>query len=81
LASSAPAESRISPEDVPAGLRLTGHACRHTITLSSPIVTGDIAFVEIGYVCGPYCGGAELIALRLHGGEWQVYAGTGLAVA
>jgi hypothetical protein len=71
----------ISRAEVPATLRLTTRTCRRMITLSSPVVVADIAFVENGYGCGPTCGGIELLALRRYGSDWRVIAFIGLTVA
>jgi hypothetical protein len=42
---------------------------------SQPVVTGNVAFVEEGVVCGPLCGTGHLTALVKRRGRWFVVAG------
>lgn len=46
----------------------------HLWIFSAPWVAGDLAFVEVGFVCGGECGRGENYALRKTGGKWRVIA-------
>ncbi|WP_374524492.1 hypothetical protein [Sphingopyxis sp.] len=46
----------------------------HLWIFSAPWVAGDIAFVEVGFVCGGECGRGENYALRKAHGKWRVLA-------
>lgn len=49
-----------------------GHA-RSVLSLSAPVIRGDIAFVETGYGCSGLCGIGYLYALRRNaGGGWAI---------
>src|ERR1043165_4266685 len=40
------------------------HPRQPVLGFSAPVISGDFAFVETGYVCGGLCGGGQLYALR-----------------
>jgi hypothetical protein len=46
----------------------------HMRIYSAPWVTGDIAFIEVGLICGDLCGRGENYALRKTDGRWRVIA-------
>ncbi|WP_428683951.1 hypothetical protein [Sphingopyxis sp.] len=46
----------------------------HLWIFSAPWVAGDLAFVEVGFVCGSECGRGENYALRKIDGKWRVIA-------
>lgn len=46
----------------------------HLRIFSAPWVVGDIAFMEVGLICGGLCGRGENYALRKVDGKWQVIA-------
>jgi hypothetical protein len=46
----------------------------HRYIYSAPWLAGDIALVEVGWICGDLCGRGETYALRKSGGSWHVIA-------
>lgn len=46
----------------------------HLWIFSAPWVAGDLAFIEVGFVCGGECGRGENYALRKTDGQWRVIA-------
>lgn len=46
----------------------------HVRIYSAPWVAGDIAFIEVGLICGDLCGRGENYALHKTGGKWRVIA-------
>ena len=48
--------------------------CRARLTLTAPVGTGDLLFVQTSYVCGGLCGVGWLYALRREGSEWRIAA-------
>ena len=46
----------------------------HHWIFSAPWVAGDLAFIEVGFVCGGECGRGENYALRKTDGKWRVIA-------
>jgi hypothetical protein len=47
---------------------------RRRLSIGTPDIAGDIAFVEVNYLCAPRCGRGELYALERHRGSWRVIA-------
>jgi hypothetical protein len=47
---------------------------RHLRIYSAPWVADDIAFMEVGLICGDLCGRGENYALRKVSGKWRVIA-------
>jgi len=45
-----------------------------TFELATPVIVGDIAFVETSLHCGPLCGTGLLYALERRDGAWAVLA-------
>lgn len=45
-----------------------------TIFLTQPVIVGEFAFVEHGYVCGGECGSGSLQAFKRQGGRWVLIA-------
>ena len=79
------AASRLQLDDIPpSGLALADVRKRislrsdmpphHLWIFSAPWVAGDVAFVEVGLVCGNECGRGENYALRKTDGKWRVIA-------
>lgn len=66
--------ARLSPKLRAASTPGLSPECPAHLGVSSPWGTGDIAFVETGYVCGGLCGDGEVLALERSGGEWRVVA-------
>jgi hypothetical protein len=48
--------------------------CHARLTVTAPVVTGDLLFVQTSYVCGGLCGVGWLYALRREGSEWRIVA-------
>jgi len=42
------------------------------IFYSMPVVVGNVAYVEVGSVCGGLCGSGHLTALLRKDGKWTV---------
>jgi hypothetical protein len=60
---------------IPPSLRGVGILRRcSTLTLTAPVLVGDLAFVETSYVCGGLCGNGGLYALRRRDGRWRLAA-------
>lgn len=84
LASDAPPRvvETVAGVTLPAGLRLCGtERGQRALTLSSPVIRGDVAFVETGYVCGGLCGFGLLYALRRTETGWEIVSVVGTWVS
>jgi hypothetical protein len=68
--------ARIDPVDIPApfAAEASGRDCQALTSISSPAITGDLAFVEVGQTCGALCGAGFLYALRREHGRWRAMA-------
>jgi hypothetical protein len=44
------------------------------LSLSSAVIVGDIAFVDVSLRCGAICGSYMLVALQRRGADWQPIA-------
>jgi hypothetical protein len=49
--------------------------CPH-LSLSSVVIVGDLAFVDVSFRCGGVCGTGQLVALQRRGQDWQPVAST-----
>ena len=45
-----------------------------TVFLTQPVIVGEFAFVEHGYVCGGECGSGQLQAFKKMSGRWVLVA-------
>lgn len=69
------APSGLALADVRRRISLRGDAPAHHLwTFSAPWIAGDIAFMEVGFICGSECGRGENYALRKIDGTWRVIA-------
>jgi hypothetical protein len=60
---------------IPAPLRAgVSPGCGARLTLTAPVVSGNLAFVETSYDCGGLCGNGWLYALRHEHGQWRLLA-------
>ncbi len=73
LSDTADAGSKLVPPEVAPGLPRAGQAqsCKSTMSLSTPEIRGDVAFVAIGYNCGSLCGAGATFALIREQAGWR----------
>jgi hypothetical protein len=78
-----PTSVRIPSALIPPPLkrRTPRRTCRHRLGLATPVLVGDVAFVETHSSCGSLCGGGSLYALTRREGRWTVTAYIGLYVS
>lgn len=69
------APSGLAEADVRTRIALRSDMPKHHLRIySAPWVAGDIAFMEVGLICGDLCGRGENYALRKTDGKWRVIA-------
>ncbi|HWV59350.1 MAG TPA: hypothetical protein VN034_01760 [Sphingopyxis sp.] len=69
------APSGLATADVLEGISLRDDMpADHIRIYSAPWAAGDIAFIEVGLICGDLCGRGENYALRKIDGTWRVIA-------
>ena len=69
------APSGLDPVDVRNRIALRDDMPEHHLRIySAPWVVGDIAFIEVGLICGDLCGRGQNYALHKTDGKWRVIA-------